>query len=435
MFTVNAQKCVICERDYEGEDMAHCPAYKGPICSLCCSLDARCHDLCKPEANLTAQWNAVLRRLLPAVVLPYLETGLGHYLLLMSGIVPLLALVLGVLYTHEMLSLGADQTVLIAALRDSFIKAFAALLLLSGVAAWWMVLTQQSRKVAQEESNRQTQLLMQEIESHQRTDEQLQKAKLIAEQANQAKSRYITAISHELRTPLNSILGYAQILDADENIPPKRKQAVSVIRSGDHLLSVIEGTLDIARIEGGKLTLEVRALDFPDFMQQIVGMFELQARNKGLSFDYLPIGEIPPIVRADERRLRQILINVLGNAVKFTVRGGVSFQLECRRDMAVFEIRDSGPGIPASDLERIFEPFVRGQHRAGWRQRRRADHCPHADRSDGRRDAGVEHAGRGHLVPHPPLPAASAFGAGRQRIATCQSSWLRWHPSPYSGGR
>jgi signal transduction histidine kinase/purine-cytosine permease-like protein len=345
---VNAQKCVICERDYEGEDMAHCPAYKGPICSLCCSLDARCHDLCKPEANLTAQWNAVLRRLLPAVVLPYLETGLGHYLLLMSGIVPLLALVLGVLYTHEMLSLGADQTVLIAALRDSFIKAFAALLLLSGVAAWWMVLTQQSRKVAQEESNRQTQLLMQEIESHQRTDEQLQKAKLIAEQANQAKSRYITAISHELRTPLNSILGYAQILDADENIPPKRKQAVSVIRrSGDHLLSVIEGTLDIARIEGGKLTLEVRALDFPDFMQQIVGMFELQARNKGLSFDYLPIGEIPPIVRADERRLRQILINVLGNAVKFTVRGGVSFQLECRRDMAVFEIRDSGPGIPA----------------------------------------------------------------------------------------
>ncbi len=358
---VHAQKCVICERDYEGEDMAHCPAYQGSICSLCCSLDARCHDLCKPDANLTAQWNAVLHRLLPAVVLPYLETGLGHYLLLMTGIVPLLALVLGVLYTHEMLSLGADQTVLVAALRDSFIKAFAALLLLAGVAAWWMVLTQQSRKVAQEESNRQTQLLMQEIESHQRTDEQLQKAKLLADQANQAKSRYITAISHELRTPLNSILGYAQILDADENIPPKRKQAVNVIRrSGDHLLSVIEGTLDIARIEGGKLTLEVRALDFPDFMQQIVGMFELQARNKGLSFDYLPVGEIPPIVRADERRLRQILINVLGNAVKFTVRGGVSFQLECRRDMAVFEIRDSGPGIPASDLERIFEPFVRG---------------------------------------------------------------------------
>ncbi|RIX49670.1 MAG: response regulator [Rhodocyclales bacterium GT-UBC] len=358
---VAANTCVICERRYEQEDMAHCPAYQGAICSLCCSLDARCHDLCKPQANLTAQWNGVLRRLLPAAALPYLETGLGHYLMLMTGIVPVLALVLGILYTHEMLAIGAEQTLLVAALQDSFIKAFAALLMLSGVAAWWMVLTQQSRQVAQEESNRQTQLLMQEIESHQRTDEALQKAKQIAEQANQAKSRYITAISHELRTPLNSILGYAQILDADESIPPNRKQAVSVIRkSGDHLLSVIEGTLDIARIEGGKLTLEVKALDFPDFMQQIVGMFELQARNKGLSFDYQPAGELPAVVRVDEKRLRQILINVLGNAVKFTVRGGVHFKVECRREMAIFEIKDSGPGIPPEDMQRIFEPFVRG---------------------------------------------------------------------------
>jgi len=358
---VDGNKCAICEREYEGEDMAYCPAYQGPICSLCCTLDARCNDLCKPGANLTAQWNGVLRRLLPAPALPYLETGLGHYLLLMTGIVPVLALVLGVLYTHELLALGTHQPVLVAALQDSFIKAFAALLLLSGVGAWWMVLTQQSREVAQEESNRQTQLLMQEIESHQRTDEALQKARQIAEQANQAKSRYITAISHELRTPLNSILGYAQILAADEGVPPNRRQAVSVIRkSGDHLLSVIEGTLDIARIEGGKLTLDVRALDFPDFLQQIVGMFELQARNKGLSFAYQPAGEIPAVVRADERRLRQILINVLGNAVKFTVRGGVEFKVECRREMAVFEIRDSGPGIPANELDRIFEPFVRG---------------------------------------------------------------------------
>lgn len=358
---VVGKTCAVCERDYEAEDMAHCPAYQGPICSLCCSLDARCHDLCKPEASLTAQWNTLLRRLLPASAVPYLETGLGHYLLLMSGIVPVLALVLGVLYTHENLTLGSGHAEVHAALQDSFIKSFAALLMLSGVGAWWMVLTQESRRVAQEESNRQTQLLMQEIESHQRTDEALQKARHVAEQANQAKSRYITAISHELRTPLNSILGYAQILDADADIPPARRQAVSVIRkSGDHLLSVIEGTLDIARIEGGKLTLDVRALDFPDFLQQIVGMFELQARNKGLSFEYQPAGEIPPVVRVDERRLRQILINVLGNAVKFTVRGGVTFKVECRREMAVFDIRDSGPGIPATDLERIFEPFERG---------------------------------------------------------------------------
>jgi signal transduction histidine kinase/purine-cytosine permease-like protein/ActR/RegA family two-component response regulator len=355
------RRCCICEHQYDSEDMAHCPAYGGTICSLCCSLDARCDDLCKPGANLAAQWNGMLRRILPAAALPYLETGLGHYLLLMTGIVPLLAGLLGLLYTHEVLTLNPDQASLIPHLQQTFVKAFSALLLLAGLGAWWMVLTHKSRQVAQEESNRQTHLLMQEIDSHRRTDDQLQKSKQIADQANQAKSRYITAISHELRTPLNSILGYAQILDGDETIPASRRQAISVIRkSGDHLLSVIEGTLDIARIEGGKLTLEVKALDFPDFLQQIVGMFELQARNKGLAFDYQPVGELPAVVRADERRLGQILINVLGNAVKFTARGKVSFRVEFLRDMAVFEIDDSGPGIPSEDLELIFEPFVRG---------------------------------------------------------------------------
>ena len=355
------QKCVICEREYEAEDTDHCPAYRGHICSLCCSLDARCHDLCKAQANLDAQWSALLRRILPRAVHPYLDTGLAHFLLLMAGIVPVLALILGVLYTHEAITLGAAEPSVLAHLQDTFIKTFAALLMLSGVIAWWMVLTQESRRVAQEESNRQTQLLMQEIASHQRTDAALQQAKVVAEQANQAKSRYITAISHELRTPLNSILGYAQILAADEDVPPNRKQAVSVIRkSGDHLLSVIEGTLDIARIESGKLTLDVKAMNLPDLLQQIVGMFELQARNKGLGFEYQAHDEIPVFVRADERRLRQILINVIGNAVKFTVRGKVSFGVSYRRDIATFEIRDTGPGIPAEDMARIFDPFARG---------------------------------------------------------------------------
>ncbi|WP_263769388.1 ATP-binding protein [Propionivibrio soli] len=355
-------RCCICEREYEAEDTAHCPAYNGTICSLCCSLDARCDDLCKPGSNLAGQWRSLLERLLPASVIPYLDAGLVNYLMLMAGIVPVLAGLLGLLYTHEVFALGASQAQLVPHLQQVFVKTFSALLLFTGIGAWWMVLAHKSRQVAQEESNRQTRLLMQEIDSHQRTDEQLQKAKLAADQANLAKSRYISAISHELRTPLNSILGYAQILGDDEAIPPNRRQAVDVIRkSGDHLLSVIEGTLDIARIESGKMTLEAKPFDFPDFLQQIVGMFELQARNKGLAFHYEPAGEIPAVVRADPRRLRQILINVLGNAVKFTATGQIGFRIEYRHDLAVFEIRDTGPGIPEDEIERIFEPFVRGR--------------------------------------------------------------------------
>ncbi|MBI5793189.1 MAG: hybrid sensor histidine kinase/response regulator, partial [Rhodocyclales bacterium] len=362
----HAATCCICGKSYEGEDMAHCPAYQGQICSLCCALDARCDDLCKPAGRLSAQWAAVLRRLLPAPMMPYVESGLGHYLLLMALIVPFLALLLGVLYFHELAGLGAATEELAPHLRQSFVNAYAALLLISGIVAWWLVLNHKSRQVAQEESNRQTHLLMREIESHQRTDEQLQKAKEVADQANQAKTRHITSISHELRTPLNSILGYAQILDGDPAIPAHRRQAVNVIRrSGEHLLSLIEGTLDLARIEGGRLALQVKPLAFADFMQQIVRMFEVQARQKGIEFAYEPADGLPAVVRADEKRLRQILINLLGNAVKFTAQGGIALRLHYTREMASFEIEDSGPGIAAEEIERIFEPFVRGSTAAG----------------------------------------------------------------------
>ena len=359
---VVTRQCSVCGERFEAEDTSDCPAYQGTICSLCCSLDARCADLCKPHARLAAQWSALTRRCLPSRWLPYAEGGLGHYLLLMSGMVLLLALLLGMIHYHEARALALHGGEV--ALDAIFLKLFAALFLIGGIGAWWMVLTHKSRQVAQEESNRQTRLLMQEIESHKRTDEQLQNARRVAEQANQAKSRYITAISHELRTPLNSILGYAQILDGDEAIPPHRQQAVGVIKkSGEHLLSLIEGTLDIARIEGGKLTLEARPLAFPAFVRQMVGMFELQARNKGLDFSFEPAGKLPEVVRADEKRVRQILINIIGNAIKFTPRGVVRLKLSYRREMAVFEVEDSGPGIDADELERIFEPFERG-HRS-----------------------------------------------------------------------
>jgi len=362
------QSCVICEREYEGDDLAHCPAYLGNICSLCCSLDARCNDLCKPDARLSAQWAGALRAMLPKRVWPYIDTGLGHYLLLMAIVVPLLAGMFGLLYHQELRALGEQAATFGPTLRLGFLKAFAALLLVSGIVAWWLVLTHKSRQVAQEESNRQTQAvheqtlaLRREIDSHRRTDDQLQQAKRSAELANQAKSRYITTVSHELRTPLNSILGYAQLLEEDASIPAHRKQAVTVIRrGGDHLLSLIEGTLDIARIEGGKLRLEPKPLRFRDCVQQIVRMFELQAAGKRIEFRAELADVLPEVVRADEKRLQQILINVLGNAVKFTQTGSVVFRLRYAREMALFEIEDTGPGIAPDEIEHIFEPFARG---------------------------------------------------------------------------
>jgi signal transduction histidine kinase/CheY-like chemotaxis protein len=369
------QRCVICERSYEGPDMAHCPAYQGPICSLCCTLDARCGDACKPHASLAVQWSGALRWLLPRATWPYLDTGLSHFVLLMGVIVPLLVTVFAMFYRQELASFDGmveGQAVLRAALQSGFSKAFAALMLLSGIVAWWLVLAHKSRQVAQEESNRQTHLLMREIELHRQTDRALQaakalaeQAKLQAEQANAAKSRYISAISHELRTPLNSILGYAQLMGQDAGIPPHRKQAVSVIlRGGDHLLSLMEGTLEMAQIESGKLVLAPKPLQFEAAMADMADMFELQASDKGLAFHYTVQGPLPEWVKADDKRLRQICFNLLGNAIKFTQQGSVSLRVRYAREMAHIEIHDTGPGMTAAEVERVYEPFVRGDSAA-----------------------------------------------------------------------
>ncbi len=371
---LQVQRCVICERDYEAPDMAHCPAYQGAICSLCCTLDARCGDLCKPQASLSSQWQSSLRWLLPRPAWAYLDKGLGTFLLLMLVIAPLLACVLGLLYHQESRALAdsvfhlASRDITRDVLRTAYIKLYLALILIAGLVAWWVVLAHQSRRVAQEESNRQTRLLLREIELHRQTDQALQQAKQVAEQAraaadlaNQAKSRYISAISHELRTPLNSILGYAQLMGEDSAIPPHRKQAVNVIkRGGEHLLSLIEGTLDIAHIEAGRLTLTPKPMQFAELIHDIAGLFELEAQAKGLAFNLEIEGVLPLVVRADEKRVRQILINLLGNALKFTSKGHVLLRVRHAREMAWLEIEDTGPGLSAQEHERIFEPFTRG---------------------------------------------------------------------------
>jgi signal transduction histidine kinase/ActR/RegA family two-component response regulator len=367
------QTCTICERDYETEDMAFCPAYQASICSLCCTLDARCNDLCKPDARLSAQWSALLRRLLPQRMWPQLDAGLSQYLLLIGLVSPALALLFGLAYRQTVRALGEQAALFEPTLGQAFVSAFLVLWIAAGVVVWWLVLAQRSRVAAQEESNRQTEALQREIASHARTDEALQQAKLEAERArghaeaaNRAKSRYITTISHELRTPLNSILGYAQLLEEDDAMPAHRKQAVSVIRrGGDHLLSLIEGTLDIARIESGKLALDVRAMRFADGLAEIARLFELQAAGRGLRFAFEVEGTLPAVVRGDDKRLRQILINLLGNALKFTQAGQVGLRVQYQREIARFEIVDTGPGMSADELARVFEPFERGSAASG----------------------------------------------------------------------
>ncbi|WP_341303771.1 ATP-binding protein [Pseudomonas sp. TMP25] len=353
--------CGLCSNAFETEDMAFCPAYSTPICSLCCSLDARCDDACKPQARMSEQLDELIRWLFPRVSIPRLHSRLAQYLGLLTVLMLLLFGALALIYSQISQGLVAQSPEAQETLYLEFLKAFLTLSLFAAILTWWVVLTRESRRVAQEESDRQTQLLMQEIEAHRKTDEALQKAKEASEAANAAKSRYVTGLSHELRTPLNSILGYTQILQRDADMPGQHKDALATIfRSGSHLLALIDGLLDVAKIEAGKLNLEPSEIPFPEFIHQLERMFTPQAEEKGLRFRLDISGRMPAVVRGDEKRVQQILINLLGNAVRFTDSGEVCLRVSYLRETASFEIVDTGIGIDPEQMERLFQPFERG---------------------------------------------------------------------------
>ncbi|WP_437603845.1 AAA family ATPase [Sorangium sp. So ce590] len=189
-------------------------------------------------------------------------------------------------------------------------------------------------------------------------------AKEAAERASQAKSDFLSSMSHELRTPLNGIIGYAQILERTPDIAPAWREGLHVIqKSGEHLLSLINDLLHLAKIEAGKLDSVLTEFRLPALVQMVVDLCRVRAQAKGIAFAHELRGPALRAVHADEKRLMQVLLNLLGNAIKFTERGAVSLHVEALEEsvpagrMVRFRVEDTGPGIASEHLSRIFEPF------------------------------------------------------------------------------
>lgn len=189
---------------------------------------------------------------------------------------------------------------------------------------------------------------------------QAQRASMESEQANRAKSTFLANMSHELRTPLNAILGFSQIMARDTALDAAHREHIEIInRSGEHLLGLINNVLDMAKIESGHILLQERQFDLHELLESIAAMFRLRANSKGLSLavEYAP--DVPDYIQMDDGKLRQVLINLLGNAVKFTNTGGIVLRVSRTEVMGQlhFEVEDTGPGIAQEELATLFEPF------------------------------------------------------------------------------
>jgi len=242
-----------------------------------------------------------------------------------------------------------------------------ALLVVESLLVFFLLINIRKRKVAERELRGYQFELEKKVEE--RTGE-LRAARDQAEAANRAKSIFLANMSHELRTPLNAILGFGRNLARAQDLKPEHQSEIDIIRrSGDHLLEMIDEILSLSRIEAGRVELQQAPFDLVRNLEDIGGMIRARAQDKGLRFDLELDAELPRVMRGDVGKIRQVLINMLGNAVKFTQQGYVSLRActkpldnDPARVLLQLEVEDSGLGIPEEQLPTIFDSFVQGNH-------------------------------------------------------------------------
>ncbi|HEY0846400.1 MAG TPA: ATP-binding protein [Noviherbaspirillum sp.] len=335
--------CGVCVQKYAHTDSSYCPFHDAPICSLCCTLDANCKDMCKPKSmSLRDRYRrAVVGTLsfcFKGRIPEQLALRLANFTLLWSAMLAAIGVALWITFPSALKAMDAGTA---ARLDDYVYRLFFFFAVLSSIATWWVVLVNESRNLAEAE---------------------LRTAKERAESATRAKGEFLANMSHEIRTPMNAIIGMSYLALGTGLDHRQRDYVGKVHTAATSLLGIINDILDFSKVEAGKLEIEQIGFGLGEVLGNVSNVTAYKAHEKGLDFVIRTAPDVPVDLIGDPLRLGQVLTNLVNNAIKFTDKGQIRVAIEAMecaegRIRLKFSVQDTGIGMTPTQLDRLFLAF------------------------------------------------------------------------------